>query len=167
MRNEIIENLEKRLIIEDGNITIGDVRKARCMDLCEAYDAPLENILISLYNLAKINQYKIKELETNLDLLVSRIYDAEDDFIEIEVEEITDTLDALEIDDLLELDIDVMYDVLYLDDNDFELREKKQDELFNKIKFPTKKMNETLKKLIAEEIEVRNRMIDIRNKYKN
>lgn len=42
-------------------------------------DMALENILISLYNMAKVNQYKMRNLEDNLSLLSERIYKTDED----------------------------------------------------------------------------------------
>ncbi|MBN3411215.1 hypothetical protein [Clostridium botulinum] len=154
MKKTIIKDLEKRLREEDSQITIGDTEETTILKMFDKEDMSLENVLISLYNMAKVNQYKIKNLEDNLSLLAERIYKTDEDFTEQEKEEITEALDCLEPKQLENIDKhkDYLLDGLYCDMEDFDEMYKKQKELMNKIKYPTPKMNKTFVELVNDKI---------------
>ncbi len=54
MNKTIIKDLEKRLREEDEKITIGDAEETTILKMFDKEDMALENILISLYNMAKL-----------------------------------------------------------------------------------------------------------------
>ena len=93
MKKTVIEQLEDTLKKENGEITIGDTSEATILKMFKEGDMSLENVLIGLYNMAKINEYKVKNLESHLDMLITRVYDTETDFTEEEKNEIKDVLD--------------------------------------------------------------------------
>ncbi|AJD27530.1 hypothetical protein G8E05_10735 [Clostridium botulinum] len=154
MNKTIIKDLEKRLREEDEKITIGDAEETTILKMFDKEDMALENILISLYNMAKVNQYKMRNLEDNLSLLSERIYKTDEDFTEQEKEEIAGALGSLESEQLENIDKhkDYLLDGLYCDMEDFDEMYKKQKELMNKIKYPTPKMNKTFMELIKDRI---------------
>ncbi|MBY6878120.1 hypothetical protein [Clostridium botulinum] len=154
MNKTIIKDLEKRLREEDEKITIGDAEETTILKMFDKEDMALENILISLYNMVKVNQYKMRNLEDNLSLLSERIYKTDEDFTEQEKEEIARALGSLESEQLENIDKhkDYLLDGLYCDMEDFDEMYKKQKELMNKIKYPTPKMNKTFMELIKDRI---------------
>jgi len=154
MKTNIIKDLEKRLLMEHSNITLGDTSETTLLNLHIDECTSTESILISLYNMAKINQCKIKKIETNLDLLASRVYKTDEDFAEDEKYEIREALVTFELEELANnFNKERLHDMLYADIEDFDLMHEKQKELMNKIKYPTLAMYETFNKLVTEQIE--------------
>lgn len=154
MKNTI-KDLEKILKKEEDHITIGDTVETTILEVFKKEDMSLENVLISLCNISKINQYKIKNLETNLDLLASRIYKTNEDFTDTEKEEIASALEVLELKQLQNIENfkDYLMDGLYCTKEDFNTMYKLQKQLMNKIKYPTPKMNKTFIELVSRRIE--------------
>ncbi|MBN3397103.1 hypothetical protein CF074_05255 [Clostridium botulinum] len=154
MEKTIIKDLEKRLREEDEKITIGDTEETTILKMFDKEDMSLENVLISLYNMAKVNQYKIKNLEDNLNLLAERVYKTDEDFTEEEKEEIVEALGGLESEQLENIDKhkDYLQDDLYCGMENIDEMCKKQKELMSKIKYPTPKMNKTFMELIKDRI---------------
>ena len=157
MNKEILKELEEELLKEDRQITIGDTSKTTILKAFKEEDKPLENILITLYNMAKINQYKIAELEDNLNLLASRVYKMNEDFTKEEKEEISEALNSLELKQLKDIENckDYLYDSLYCDEENLYKAENLRKELMNKIKYPTPSMNQTFKDLVAKDMTKR------------
>lgn len=165
MYNQIIMDLEKRLKEENSIVTMGDTHETTLLKLHDREDTSLENILIATYNTVKINTHKIKNLETNLDLLASRVYDGETDFTEEEKAEIEESLSVIgDIEELSKHNFfkDCLEDNLYCIEEDINIMFSKQKELMNKIKYPTKKMNDTFNNLVSAAIEVER---EIRSNY--
>lgn len=156
MNKEILKQLEKELLKEDRQITIGDTSKTTILKAFKEEDKPLENILITLYNMAKINQYKVAELEDNLNLLASRVYKANEDFTREEKEEISEALGSLELKQLKNIDSckDYLYESLYCCEENLYKAGNLRKELMNKIKYPTPPMNQTFKDMVQECVEV-------------
>lgn len=174
-KNEkVLRELQEKVLEEQGHITIGDASKVDLLELIRE-DMPLENILIGLYNMIKINQYKIKDLETNLNLLATRIYDNETDFSKEEVETIKSALENMDIESLnnVKSNKDYITDDLYVNlemmeqEPNYDEISKSQNDLMNKIKYPTRKMNLTFNNLVnkamEEAIAINKAIIDIRN----
>ncbi|MBW9170753.1 hypothetical protein K2F43_05975 [Clostridium estertheticum] len=155
MKNNIIIELEKRLL-EETKVTIEDTSETTILKTIKQEDMSLENILISLYNLAKINQYKIKSLESNLNLLASRVYKTNEDFTENEKYEISEALGSFDLEELTNnFDKELLQDMLYMgeDEKNYDEEYRLQKELMNKINYPTPTMYETFNKLVTEQIE--------------
>lgn len=160
-KNEIILSLEKILMEEYSNITIGDDSETNLLKIRNEKDMYLENVIICLYNRAKINQYKVKMLETNLDLLASRVYNTEENFTQDEKDEIVGALETLKLEQLkdIENNKDYLQDMLYCDgimeedEEYYEECEKLSKQLMSKIKYQTPKMNKTFMELVKGEIE--------------
>ncbi|MBU3153481.1 hypothetical protein [Clostridium estertheticum] len=162
MNKIIIKDLEKTLKEEYSQTTIGDAAVTKMLGIFDRDDMPLENILICLYDMSKINQTKIKKLETNLDTLALRVYNTTDDFTKEEEEQIEFALSMLEIDQLGDIDKykDYLRDSLYEDytmkivseETDYDKIDELTNELMNKIKYPTQKMAQTFIRLVAVEI---------------
>ena len=123
MKKTVIEQLEDILKKENGEITIGDTSEAVILKMFKEGNMSLENVLIGLYNMASINKSKIKNLETNLDMLTSRIYDTETDFTDEEKQEIQEGLNDISDDKLknIENNKECLYDVLYCTETDFDV----------------------------------------------
>lgn len=155
MNKEILKQLETELLKENGQITLGDTSKTTILNAFKQEDMSLENILISLYNMAKISQYKVAELENNLFLLANRVYKINEDFSKEEKLEIYETLRELEINQLknIENHIGCLHDGLYCSEEDFDKAENQKEILMNKIKYPTPPMYATFKELVAEELK--------------
>jgi hypothetical protein len=160
MNTTIIMELERKMREENSKITIGDTSETTVLKLLEGEDKPLENVLISLFNLAKVNQYKIERLENNLELLASRVHNTIEDFTEEEIEQIQFALENLDIEMLADVnfDKDRLHDSLYCDvvpetEEDYDKLFKIQKDLVNKIKYPSQKMHKTFNGLVAEAIK--------------
>ncbi|MCB2354473.1 hypothetical protein [Clostridium estertheticum] len=160
MNKLIIKELEKTLKEEYSKTTIRDAAVTEMLCTFDREDMPLENILICIYDMGKINQTKIKRLETNLDTLALRVYNTSDNFTKEEEEQIEFALRMLEIDQLKDIDKykDCLHDSLYEDDTvelDYDKFDKHKKELMNKIKYPTQKMALTFSKLCLAELITR------------
>ena len=156
MNNQLIKELERVFRTEIGEITIGDAGATKQLKLSEREDASLENILIAVHNLIKVNQVQIKRLENNLDALAPRIYNASDDFSKTEQKEIEFALEGLELEQLEDINNfkDHLHDSLYCGMKKFDVMIKKQDELMGKIKYPTQRMHTTFNELVAKTIPI-------------
>ncbi|WP_027398372.1 hypothetical protein [Anaerovorax odorimutans] len=156
MNNRILKELEGIFNKECGRITIGDSSKTKQLEPLERQELPLENILISVYNLIKVNQTRIEELEKNLDIFAKRVFDTVEDFTEEEIEEIKENLFSMDIEELEKIQNgckDYIYDTLFCTEDDFNIMKNKADILMSKILYPNAKINALFNKLVDEAIE--------------
>jgi hypothetical protein len=146
MNNKIIKELSLRFKEAEGNISIGDSDKCQQLGYFDTENdfMAIENMFVSIYNLLNTHDVRLEQNESDLRLLVSRVYNTDENFTTEEIEEIKSALDVMDSDDLenVKKDCDYLADNLFVDDD------VKSIELMNKIKYPTKRMYDTFNELL-------------------